>query len=287
LAYDPALVEEVVHLYARSDGRRWREYRRRIDPLYEREDRAEAITEAAQTLFRDWELGRPCDEAGTLACGAAQLLVGRCLRPGDEGADLLVGEERTVLLRLSAERFLDPDFLRIYVRHEMRHIADMLDPSFGYEPDLGIRGRTRAETELVRMRYRVLWDLAIDRVETSPMPAEARRAQFESAFVAMDEEQCTRLAEYFAEPARRTHGNLTAAARDPWSFLGVARSRAPQAGQPCPLCGFPTYDWEGDPPREPILADFPAWEPSHGACRQCADIYRAAAVASSAQDGQT
>jgi hypothetical protein len=42
------------------------------------------------------------------------------------------------------------------------------------------------------------------------------------------------------------------------------------------LCGFPTYDWDPAPPVDAIRADFPRWDESLGACRQCGDLYRAA-----------
>jgi hypothetical protein len=151
----------------------------------------------------------------------------------------------------------------------------MLDPAFGYARDLGASGRTRAEQELVRSRYFVLWNLAIDRIEEPPVSGAARRAQVDRAFAALEPGQRARLAAHFRDPSFRTHATLLAAARDPWEFLGEPR-RGPVKGQPCPLCGFPTYDWDPEPPAELIAADFPRWDASHGACRLCSDLYRAA-----------
>lgn len=273
--YDPRLVEEAVHLLAREDPARWRDYRRRVDPLYDRPDREERLAEAMLDLFRRFGANRPVREVVALVGGVERALVARSQRPGDEGADLLVGEERTLFLRLAAEAFLEPEALRVFLRHEARHVADMLDPAFGYEPDLGMHGRTRAERELVRTRYRVLWDVAVDAVETPPVAPETRRSQLDRAFVALDADQRTRLAARFGEPLERRHPLLVAAARDPWKFLGEPRSAGPMPGQPCPLCGFPSYDWSDNPPAEVIRRDFPDWEPAHGACRQCCDLYGA------------
>jgi hypothetical protein len=275
VSYDPQLVEETVHRLASEDPERWRVYRRRIDPLYERADRDAALAAAMLDLFRRWGPARWCEEALALIEGVDGALVARPRRPGDEGADLLVGAHRTVLVRLDGERLLEPQALRVFLRHELRHVADMLDPSFGYRPDLGAPGRTRAEKELVRSRYRVLWNLAIDAVEASPVPPAARRRETERAFAALDAEQRARLMARFGDPALRTHARLVAAARDPWAFLGEPRRPGCAPGQPCPLCGFPTYDWSDDPPGDAIRADFAAWEPAHGACRQCCDLYRA------------
>jgi len=278
IEFDPRLVEETVHLLARADPDRWRTYRRRIDPLYEHPDREAAMTAALLDLFRRWGPAQWCEEAFSPIAGVESALVARSKWPGDEGADLFVGEQRTVIMRLAAERFLDQTNLRICLHHELRHVLDMLDPAFGYERDLGVHGRTRPETELVRGRYRVLWNLAIDHVETAPVSLETRQRQMDRAFAALDANQRARLAERFRDTGLRTHATLVAAAREPWTFLDEPRRAGPVPGQPCPLCGFPTYDWADDPPVDAIRPDFPDWEPAAGACGQCADIYRAAAA---------
>jgi hypothetical protein len=181
-------------------------------------------------------------------------------------------------VRVPAGAFGDPAALARFLRHEIRHVADMLDPAFGYEPDLGGGRGTRAERELVRSRHFVLWNLAIDAVEGSPAGAEVRRAQMDRVFAAVPPAGRARLVARFSDPSLRTHPVLLAAARDPWTFLGEPR-RGVVPGQACPLCGFPTHDWDPGPPEGAIRADFPRWEASQGACRQCADIYRVAAAA--------
>jgi hypothetical protein len=274
--FDPALVEEVVHLLARAHERRWRAYRRCIDPLYDRPDREASITEGMLRLFRDFGAAEAVEkELRTLPVRRA--LVARAQRPGEEGADLLVGREKTALVRIPAEAFGDGQALARFLRHEIRHVADMLDPAFAYEPDLGRGGGTRAEKELVRSRYFVLWNLAIDAVEPSPVTPDIRRSQVDRAFAALAPDGRARLVARFQDPSLRTHPTLLAAARDPWAFFGEPR-KGVVPGQACPLCGFPTYDWDEGPPAEAIRADFPRWEASQGACRQCSDIYRGAAA---------
>ena len=102
-----------------------------------------------------------------------------------------------------------------------------------------------------------------------------RRAQLDRVFAALSPEQRARIAARFEDPSLRTHPILLAAARDPWKFLGEPRSGL-VGGQPCSLCGFPTYDWDPSPPLDAIRADLPDWEASRGACRQCSDMYRVA-----------
>jgi len=285
IEFDPRLVEEVVHRLARADRDRWRDYRQAIDPLYERPDREERIPVALLGLFRAWGAAGLCETPLSAIADAERALVAQSQRPGDEGADLLVGGTcgRTLMVRIAPERFLEPEPLGRFLRHELRHVGDLLDPAFGYEPDLGVRGRTRAEKEIVRQRYRVLWNLAVDAVEPGIVPPDARRAELDRAFAALAPDQRTRLARRFAdEAALRTHASLLHAARDPWDFLGEPRTTAAVPGQPCPLCGFPTYDWadEGDLPVERIREDEPAWTAAAGACRQCADLYSVRARAS-------
>lgn len=274
VVWDPVLVAEAVFLLARADDARWATLRRLADPVPR--GASERLAAIDAVLFREWGAAAVVEEALALAKGVDCALVARSNGPSDEGSELLVGEARSVLLRLKPERFLAPAPLRVFLRHEMRHVADMLDPSFGYRPDLGVRGRTRAQDELVRDRYRVLWNLAIDRVETPPVDAATRRAQLDRAFAAVPEALRDRLAAAFAEPSARTHERLASAARDPWAFLGAARASGPAAGSPCPLCGFPTHRWDPAPPGAAIARDFPSWSEADGACVQCADIYRCA-----------
>ena len=276
ISYDPGLVEEAVFLAAQGDEKRVEERRRLIESAYDAADRDAAFATTAMALFRRWGLAKVCEEALALAPQVERALVARSRTPADEGADLLVGKERTSLLRVTPESFRYIAALSRLLRHEMQHVTDMLDPEFGYEPDLGAYGRTRAEIDLVRERYRVLWNVAIDAVEESPVPAEVRRDHFARAFRALGIRQRERLRSHFSDSGRRrTHATLLAAARDPWSFLDEPRSGT-WPGMPCPLCGFPTHDWAKDAPRKSIRCDFPDWEPGDGVCGQCAEIYRAA-----------
>jgi len=278
--WDPRLVDEAVQLLSQHDENRFAELRRRIDPLYDLPDRDRRIDAAQLELFRKFGAAAPVEEAFAAIAGADRALVARSLRPDDEGADLLVGEGRTAILRVAATRFRDLAELGRFARRELRHVADMLDPAFGYTADLGVYGRTRAELDLVRDRYRALWSRAIEALEAPAAPS-APDFCFDRAFAALDREQRSRLFARFADPALRRHATLVAAARDPFGFLGEKRAAGPAPGSPCPLCGFPTFRWvtgATELPTAAIRRDFPRWEPQEGACLQCADIYRAVAV---------
>ena len=79
----------------------------------------------------------------------------------EEGAAPSAGEKRLVL-RLGASRLLDRDDLLRFLHHELEHVADMLDPSFGYRPELPEVDGGPIRLRIIVERYRVLWGTSID-----------------------------------------------------------------------------------------------------------------------------
>jgi len=52
-------------------------------------------------------------------------------------------------------------------------------------------------------------------------------------------------------------------------------------GFPCPLCGFPTYNWVENLEKEvePEVLDYirqnhPGWDPEYGGCDRCIEVYK-------------
>jgi hypothetical protein len=70
----------------------------------------------------------------------------------DEGC--YVDPRRRLQVRLNPVRFADRDALRRYLRHEVQHAADILDPSFAY--------REESLDEPTRRRYAALWCASIE-----------------------------------------------------------------------------------------------------------------------------
>jgi len=276
--YDPRLVEEVV-LRAAVGRPEERDFRRGRDRLYELADPEKR--EAAFGAFHgEWflRLGlcRPLEQAleerPALARGTRCCAVVRARSKKEEGAELFVSpdpaEGRAIGLQLRPESFLDSEFLLGLLRHELLHIADMLDPRFGYEPGLPDEG---GAMRLVQDRYRALWDACIDGrlVQEGRAPGAARQQRmqdFSRAFPALGEGEFAR---FFDQPFH-THAEL------------LERALRPGAGREgrCPLCRLPTRVFEPQPEGLPpgvlarIRGDFPSWEPGQGVCRQCADLYR-------------
>ena len=305
--YEPRLVEETV-FQALKGHPKGPAVRRQRDRLYEIED-AEARDAAFRRFHAAWfdrlGLGEPIDQALSeqplIAAAVWACLVAFASSDRQEGAELFVRSpqegmsevgRRSVVIRLRPETLLAPARIRAFLRHELLHIADMLDPRFGYEPWLPSSDAGPAHRELLKERYRVLWDAYIDgrlsRLGWAPAGTRARRlAEFARAFPMLGGRAEEAFDCLFGSESRR-HGELVAFASDPESMIDRS-SGGGRAGGCCPLCRFPTHAFEPEPRRLPHAAreavrhDFPEWDPSAGLCLQCADLYRARSASPSSE----
>jgi hypothetical protein len=204
----------------------------------------------------------------------------------DEGAELYVNEtgQCSAILALRPESFECDASLRDYVRHEFTHLSDMLDPAFGYAPELDLPGLNAAQQRLARERYRLLWDITIDgrlaAANHTPMAArEQHAAGFSSSYSFWTAERQTETFDSLWCSATPRHAEFLALIADPRG-LRAAHRPAPDAS--CPLCDFPTFTWAdlGTVPAEitqRITAEFPMWSPEQGLCDRCLEMYQAAA----------
>ena len=304
LRYDPGLVEEAVFLAAEGhpEAKRFHRERDRIYRINHPEERERAFNE----LHRRWflrlgladQIEKAVSEQPLLSSGVNSCLVARAPGKHEEGAELFVNpeeklsekERRTVSVFLRPEFLLDPSALRTFLRHELMHITDMLDPGFGYEPQLPPGEGGPTHDRLLKERYRVLWDATIDgrmvrRGWASDSLRAARLSEFCRTFPMFGQKSESLFSRFF-DRDRHTHGELVAFILDPRALTGVPGT--PHPGSRCPLCGFPTYAFDPKPEDLPpevisqIRRDFPGWHPSQGLCIQCADIYRAHALSASA-----
>lgn len=198
----------------------------------------------------------------------------------------------TLRVGLLAERCVDRERTTAYLRHELTHIADMLDPAFAYSPERALGGESNAEDDLIRERFRLLWDLwAHGRMRRRGWPAltdaAALRRQFDRAFRFLGPEDRDRVFEGALSLDRFTQEELLALARDERLLKALGAG-----GVRCPLCRFPTREgvsgWEGEAAAvaRAIRADRPEWDPSEGACRQCFDLYDARLRGAQAPEGK-
>jgi hypothetical protein len=286
--FEPALVEEAVLAAVRSRREEGRFLRER-DRVYEIGD-PEAREPAFMALYVRWferlALDRPFRRAFAerpeVTAGCGRCLVARALVARDESAELFVAPPAlpTLLLRCRPEMLSAPERALTVLRHELCHIADMLDPEFGYEPHLTGGGLGSPHDLLGRDRYRTLWDTFIDgrltRLGRAPATARAERLHdFRLAFPELHDGAEAAFERFFGGP-RCTHADLLAFAR------GV-RDGAPPAQ--CALCGGPTRALAPAPaplPPEVLAAigeDFPWWSPAAGLCSRCGELYVARASA--------
>ncbi len=297
LRYDPGLVEEAVFLAAEGhpEAKRFHRERDRIYRINHPEERERAFNELHRGWFLQLGLADQIEEAVSeqplLSSGVNSCLVARAPGKHEEGAELFVNpeeklsekERRTVSVFLRPESLLDPSALLTFLRHELMHITDMLDPGFGYEPQLPPGEGGPTHDRLLKERYRVLWDATIDgRMVRRGWAPESLRAErlreFCDTFPMFGQKSESRFS-YFFDQEAHTHAELVAFISDPRAVM--ATPSAPHPGSRCPLCGFPTYDFEPEPEHlspellDQITRDSPRWRPTHGLCRQCADLYRA------------
>jgi hypothetical protein len=288
IEYEPRFLEEAVlrAAGARPEGRLFYRERERLYAVRDPEERGRAFDALNLAWWERLGLGRPLADAlgeePLIAREVARRAVGRPPRRADAGAELLVrpgsrpgAADRLLRLLVPPEMALAPDAFTLLLRRELQHVADMLDPRFGYKPRLPAEAGGGAYERLLRDRYRAVWDATVDgrllRAGRLPAAVEGeRRAEFVRAFAGLDEHAAaTAFARFFTDPTP-THDAIVAFVLAPGA--GAVRPRTA-----CALCGFPTRDFASGALTPAVLAaiaaDFPGWQPSDGCCRQCADLY--------------
>lgn len=283
--YEPWLVEEALVRAIRGHIRET-EFRGERDRIYEYED-AERREVAFQELHARWfgalgldaPLAQALEELPSLAREARLCRIVGAKGRRKQGADLYVHtdaslggprERRSILIRLTPSAFLDPQALLDLLRHELLHVADMLDPAFGYEPSLRYAGSDPSLETLIRNRYRALWNATVaGRLSRLGRARDGTRerclADFSSVFPVSADDAESAFAQWFDTPDH-THSQLVAFAHRP----GVGTSR-------CPLCKAAAFGLQS-PQLEPavveaIRLDYADWTPDAGLCQQCADLY--------------
>lgn len=280
---------------AMGDLRLTNEYHALTDAAYRLDlaAREETFQQIHRRLFRRWNLTAPIEavfaEFPELRAQVQTLWVVRAPSAQDEGADLQFPGRTTAILRLLPGRFLDPPSLVRFLRHELTHLSDMLDPTFAYGHTEGTPAIPLAEEPLVRDRYCLLWDITIDaRLIRAGRETVANEAQSRSAFEAQYRGVPASLLEQtfdrLWESSRPTHPQLVAMATNPGRALFESWGNTVRAlpGSRCPLCRFPSpllKQEAGDIPAplaEQIQRDFPEWRVERGACERCLEAYAAA-----------
>ncbi|MBI1992044.1 MAG: hypothetical protein HYS71_02225 [Candidatus Omnitrophica bacterium] len=155
------------------------------------------------------------------------IIVRRVWNRKDEQVELYVARptrrvlevSTTLFIGLQAARCLDRDRLVSFLRHEFLHISDMLEPAFAYDPHAAFGGESEPEDELIRGRFRVLWDLWVHarmrrrRGWQTILDDEARRRDVMRAFAFLNPADQEGLVTAVSRRDRWTQGELLALAQ--------------------------------------------------------------------------
>ena len=308
IEFEPNFVEHAVFEAARRHPKIEADLHRAIDPVYDLEDEASRNKQFRsvylsyfQRLRLDRVVSQLVAERSLIPRSVRQCMVREARSRKSEGAELYVRNRedectdepnedrlRTIVVQIFPDSLVNRRRALITkLRHELLQIADMLDDRFGYEKQ-SLLGRLPREN-LVRDRYRVLWDAYTDgRLMKEGLQDETARAdsgiRFARVFPMAPRPIIDAAVTRVIDASGLTHERLLEWANSPEQLFGrhsmsPARDE-PAPGEPCPVCGCATHDWcdlkETDHGAiGAVRRDFPQWQPSKGICRQCADIYAA------------
>ena len=297
IQYDPRFVEEAV-FHARIDrsaAMKLDAARNRIYEVPDPDERDNLFNDLNRLWFDRLGLGKSIDqrllEQNIVTSQVDNCFVVRAGQRKQEGAELFVAKDpylksraiRTLRILLRPESLFEAHSLTIFLRHELFHIADMLDPVFAYEPLLPKAEGGPTYDNLITTRYRVLWDVTINgrmlrRGWCDASVREQQFGEFARAFPMLED----RLEDFFGrffDNEQPKHADLAWFAFDPRRASGTLQAHT-APGTHCPLCRFPTHAFETEPRdlgAEALAAlkkDFPNWTAALGLCVQCADLYR-------------
>jgi hypothetical protein len=238
IEFDARLMEEAVFLAVRQAAvggasDRATAYRRRLDTVYDLPPGSRERERGFRVLHAAWfdalglhaRVAERVAEVPVLAGGCDRLLVDTAPTRRQEGAELFVrrsagGAARTTVLRLRASLLCDAEAVRPFLRRELQHCADMVDPGFGYRPTLDGAGDPARES-LWRDRYRVCWDASVDGrlVRAGRLPgvsAADHRPPFARAFAALGPEAAAALCDAAFATDAPTHAQFVA-----WAATGA------------------------------------------------------------------
>lgn len=292
ILYETAFLESAVFLYTRrAAGRvpaaqiaRYHAEREMAYRILDPDARERRFHELHLEWFREWGLEDRWRRIFEEMLGDAELERLAVARPRagvEPGVELYVGPGggRSAVLVLAPEKLAGGEGLEAFLRHEFLHLRDMLDPAFGYEPDLLTSGVPVGLERLVRERYRLLWDLSIDgRLAAAGHPVATSREAYADAlgrgFGFWPAERRAEVLNRLWGGKRPSHAELVRWANDP---RGVRAEKKPAPGATCPLCGFPSFEWVPEERARAlesvIRAEVSWWEAGLGLCGRCAELY--------------
>lgn len=299
LRYDEQLVEAAVFLCASGHRRdipalqirRFHAEREKPYRILDPDERNAAFFKVHLDWFREWGLEQSLiqivNEFPLLSASLTVLAFRKARSRAEESAELFVSPEtgRNAVVALLPERLARGENLGPFLRHELAHLHDMLDPAFGYSREIPAAGNDRVRERLIRERYRLLWAITVDgRLQragrATPGNEQTHRLAFDRAFDFLPESRRNEIFTRLWTGTQPRHAELLALASDPRQSRHAAQ---PEPGAPCPLCGFPTFAWAAperltDAVQSAIRSEFPNWTVEQGVCARCVELYRVRAA---------
>lgn len=299
IEYHPQLIEEAVlrAIERHPKERQFRIERERVYESQEDEAREEAFQELHQRWFECLTLNSPLQEVFSywpiLRQATYKCLLMKARSRKEAGVELYVApkvtgvperKRRTIVIQLTAELFCYSQQLLNFLRHELLHIVDMLDPKFGYDPNFPKSQINPAYDRLLQERYRILWDITIDGrlCRNGWLPESTKAAHwdiFKNTYLGPVKDLEIVFA-FFFNNEMHTHQELLSFAQSPESWFVNAHSASTSNGR-CSLCHFPSFQLIIASTHlstiviNEIQRDRPNWNPTQPICRQCADLYEA------------
>ncbi len=299
---DQDLIEESVHA-AMIGHSETEAFHRQRESCYEAppEERDARFAGCFRGWFERLHLARPIDaalgEQPTIAERVAQVRISAARRSKEQGVELFVAppelgapdpESRMLHIRVLAAVLADSDATLAVLRPELLHVADMLDPGFGYRPHLPAAQSGPTHDRMLLDRYSALWAASVIgrlvRAEVMAQPHRQRALARLARTFPMHAERAEEVFGFLLDGARPTHDEIVALAMSPRSLGDEAEGR--DRSHRCSLCGCPTTRFE---PADRLLdiveiirTYTPAWTVDDAVCPQCADLCRARVRAVSA-----
>lgn len=298
LEYSPTLIEEAVMRFI-SDRKEETLFRNERNALYEIEN-SELRDSSFQNFHLSWfvklELDTPLVESLSsyphIASKVDRVAIVQAPSKKKEGAELFRknyklysnDEKKTsILITLTPEQFCQPVRLLEYLRHELQHIEDMLNPEFGYKINSSNPKVSSLIDSLFLQRYSVLWDLTVDgrlskKEWQTSLSKETHFEKFQQTFQ-LPQDESLKLFDYFFNNPNPKHEKLEDFAADPPGWLLNRKTGKDVTKGNCSLCTFSSTDLSTDYEHlsEEIISviqkENPDWKLSDPVCGQCIDIY--------------
>ena len=288
--FDPTFIEEAVFLLMRTKqgDKLYRDFCNEKEEIYQENISSDERDNAFKSLYEKYfrALGLEvffkniCKDSPHLYKPEIQVVVKRVWQRKHEEAELYVQpHQKTVYLGILVRRVLDLAFLESFLRHELTRISDMLALDFQYSPHPVLGGKNEIEDNLIRDRFRLLWDTYIDarlrgKGYTTIRSEIEQTREINEKFFFLHPSECKEIIEKLNDCKDLTQIDLLRRAGDPRSVKILG-----EGGLRCPLCDFTSFNpiehWDAEtlPVVDEIKKDYPYWEPGQGICPQCFDLY--------------